>query len=191
MLVRWMRALALAAVVLFGWSGVAAAQSTTYNFMFTSAAGSGGGLITATGGAIQSVSDFIINGSTYNLDTSGNNNFQRAGTNPMFRQVDAPAYFPYDFSNALFVSNGTDGYGFMEQNSAQDLVFHVSNTGGSYNRLTGLALADTETLGPAAPAPAPAPGGGLLSWLTAALVAASGYLWTHVRKRREAQPLLA
>ena len=189
MQIRLMRALALATALFFGWSGVAAAQSPPpagiYNFTFSSAGTNAAGQINVgAGGAVTSVSNFIVNGSAYVLNKSSTVSVPNTGTSPALNSTTFPAVFSGSDPQFLFVgTTPTSSTGFLFFNypgNHKDYVNGYVNGG-----LVSQDLAASESLQAVA---APAPGTGLVSWALAAMALAGFGAWTEMRKRRWAMP---
>ena len=170
MITRFARALALSLVLWLGWSGATAAQTPApgnYNFSFTAAGFSASGSITVgAGGSVTSISNFLINGLSYVLNTSGPYGGADYGNAPELRS-ETPGmifYGPSDTSKYLLVTTSPgSNNGYLFGSSGVD--FAESFAGGTYQRDI---YADSSSL-TAEPVPVPLAGAGLLSWLLAAL----------------------
>ena len=191
MIVRWVRALALAVVVLLGWGGVATAQSAIYNFSFNQAGLVGGGNITIDSATkvVQSVDNFFINGFQYYLARGGVGPTVQGkvrGTAPQLNSLTTGSIFysgvanyPKEFTVAANPSNARTGMAFNFYSSSGSELVEVFNNNTIQGGATAISAA-TESFSQVA---APIPGAGLLSWLIAALIAAGVYGWARLQHR--------
>ena len=83
------------------------------------------------------------------------------------------------------MSNGTNGFFFIPTSPTQDSIFSFTYGGGTYGFTgTGNPLT-TETL---SAVPVPLPGGGLLSWIAAAMMLAGAGAWRQFKTRQGLAP---
>ena len=179
MLNRFARLVALALVMTFGAAGAAAAQTTTYDFVFSSSAGNGSGLVTINGSRqVVSVSNFFINGVQQFLDTTGQiSTIGGFGTSPTLSSTTAGSLFNTSSPQNLTVSTqpgNTSGH--------QGYLFYHTSSDFLYDTASGNAGALTETFNAV---PGPTPGGGLLSWIVAAMMLAAAGAWRRFKGRGE------
>ena len=175
--------MALSIVLLLGWGGAAAAQSSLYNFTFSANGGtySGSGTITIVD-ATRAVTDaaLTINGVSTTLNTTtGFNQTRSTGSTPLLTNVAASPFFSagpaaervvvaapgasLGQSFEFFQSGGVDRFAASDGNGIQ------FNQQLDSESLTFVSLVST---------PAPVPAGGALSWL----FAAAAFVCWRVRK---------
>ena len=219
MMVRWTRALALAAGVLLGLS---CAVPATAQVIVENRGGSGPTVATYAQGQSVTLPSGVagLNNFSFNFYDSANNNGFASGRlfllntsylgTPATLSSLTPGYIADTTAAGNLWTFSLPGQGlssgqiffYMDAPSGVSLkVASSSNYGGGNQYVANSASMnygnqsardlDFTIANAAAPSPGPVPGAGLISWLIAALTAAGVYGWTRLQKRREAEPTLA
>ena len=166
------------------------AQTTNYNFRFTTTGGqiTGSGVVTVVNATnvIQSISNFVVNGTTLVLNTNASVR-PGGGYNPALVSTNIGSLF-YGFDDyrdlqAATSSGATSGVNFYSGGGTDSLYYRGGN-GLSTSIPTSFYAIDAATecfSTSACPVPAPAIGQGSLSWAGAGVAAMALYF---IRRRR-------